>query len=84
MTVDAGHQEVTYTLRDGPHDSLTICHAGEDLVLSTDAPTTVAVRPHRAAADAATAARPRTGAPTAPPCALSDHLDARRDVECGR
>lgn len=48
VTVDAGHQEVTYTVRDGPHDSLTICHAGEELVLSTDAPTTVAVRPRRA------------------------------------
>jgi len=43
VTVDAGHDEVTYTLRDGPHTALTIRHAGEELELTTDAPTTVAV-----------------------------------------
>src|SRR6185295_5709936 len=43
VTVDAGHDEVTYTLRDGPHSTLTIRHAGEKLDLSTASPTTVAV-----------------------------------------
>ncbi|HKV20297.1 MAG TPA: glycoside hydrolase family 65 protein [Mycobacterium sp.] len=43
VTVDANHDEVTYTLRDGPHSELTIRHAGKDLGLSTDAPTTVSV-----------------------------------------
>ena len=51
MTVDAGHDEVTYTLRDGPDATLTIRHAGDDLDLSTKSPSTVAVRaPHRAVA----------------------------------
>ena len=31
LTVDAGHDEVTYTLRDGPDATLTIRHAGEDV-----------------------------------------------------
>ena len=43
LTVDAGHDKVTYTLRDGPHSTLTIRHAGEQLELSTDSPSTVAV-----------------------------------------
>jgi alpha,alpha-trehalose phosphorylase len=43
ITVDARHDEVTYTLRDGPHTQLTICHAGEDLDLNTTGSTTVAV-----------------------------------------
>ncbi len=43
VTVDANHDEVTYTLRDGPHSALTICHAGEEVDLSTDAPSTVAL-----------------------------------------
>jgi trehalose/maltose hydrolase-like predicted phosphorylase len=48
VTVDAGHDEVTYTLRDGPHSALTIRHAGEDVELSTTAPTTVSVSPRTA------------------------------------
>jgi trehalose/maltose hydrolase-like predicted phosphorylase len=44
VTVDARHTGVTYTMRDGPDHSLTIRHAGEELVLNTNAPTTVAVR----------------------------------------
>ena len=44
VTVDADHQHVTYTLRDGPHSRLEIRHAGRALEISTDAPTTVAVR----------------------------------------
>ncbi|WP_123024954.1 glycoside hydrolase family 65 protein [Mycolicibacterium stellerae] len=48
VTVDAGHGEVTYTLRDGPHSTLTIRHAGEPLELSTDSPSTVAVRRRKA------------------------------------
>jgi alpha,alpha-trehalose phosphorylase len=43
LTVDAGHDEVTYTLRDGPDATLTIRHDGEDLDLSTKSPSTVAV-----------------------------------------
>ncbi|MCV7389159.1 glycoside hydrolase family 65 protein [Mycolicibacterium porcinum] len=45
LTVDAHHDTVTYTLRDGPDGSLTIRHAGDDVVLNTGGPTTVAVRP---------------------------------------
>ncbi|OCB58367.1 glycosyl hydrolase [Mycobacterium vulneris] len=45
LTVQANHRDVIYTLRDGPDGSLTIRHAGEDVVLSTAGPTTVAVRP---------------------------------------
>lgn len=45
VTVEANHSDVTYTVRDGPDGTLAIRHAGEDLVLSTSKPTTVAVRP---------------------------------------
>lgn len=45
LTVDAHHDTVTYTLRDGPDGSLTIRHAGDDVVLNTGGPTSVAVRP---------------------------------------
>ncbi|HSS25463.1 MAG TPA: glycoside hydrolase family 65 protein [Mycobacterium sp.] len=44
VTVDANHSDVTYTLRDGPGGGLTIRHAGEELVLNTQKPTTIAVR----------------------------------------
>jgi trehalose/maltose hydrolase-like predicted phosphorylase len=44
VTVDAGHDNVTYTLRDGPHSTLTIRHAGESLELATESPSTVPVR----------------------------------------
>lgn len=44
LTVDVTHDDVTYTLRDGPHGALSIRHAGEDLRLSTDGPTTVAIK----------------------------------------
>jgi trehalose/maltose hydrolase-like predicted phosphorylase len=43
VTVHATHDEVTYTLRDGPHGELTIRHAGEDLDIRTESPTTVAI-----------------------------------------
>lgn len=43
VTVDANHNEVTYTLRDGPGGELAIRHAGEELVLTTEEPTTVKV-----------------------------------------
>jgi trehalose/maltose hydrolase-like predicted phosphorylase len=46
LTVCATHDDVTYTLRDGPGGELTIRHAGEDLTLSTSEPTTIAVQ-HR-------------------------------------
>lgn len=41
LTVDVTHPKVTYTLRDGPDDTLTIRHAGEERELRTDSPTTV-------------------------------------------
>jgi alpha,alpha-trehalose phosphorylase len=41
LTVCATHDDVTYTLRDGPDGELKIRHAGEDLTLSTSEPTTV-------------------------------------------
>ncbi|MGD9619206.1 MAG: glycoside hydrolase family 65 protein [Mycolicibacterium sp.] len=44
VTVDADHSSVTYTLRDGPHGSLTIRHGGEPLEITTKEPTTVAVK----------------------------------------
>ncbi|ORV90243.1 glycosyl hydrolase [Mycobacterium interjectum] len=44
LTVDVNHSEVTYAVDDGPDHELTIRHAGEQLTLKTDAPTTVAVR----------------------------------------
>jgi trehalose/maltose hydrolase-like predicted phosphorylase len=47
LTIDVNHADVTYTLRDGPHHSLTILHAGEELMLTTDAPKTMPVRPRR-------------------------------------
>jgi trehalose/maltose hydrolase-like predicted phosphorylase len=48
LTVDADHDNVTYTLRDGPDAKLTIRHAGSPLELSTTSPSTVAVRPRTA------------------------------------
>jgi len=44
LTVDVNHSEVTYRVDDGPDHELTIRHAGEQLTLKTDSPTTVAVR----------------------------------------
>jgi alpha,alpha-trehalose phosphorylase len=44
VSVCATHEDVTYTLRDGPGGELTIRHAGEELKLSTEGPTTVPVR----------------------------------------
>lgn len=44
LTVHARHDEVSYTLRDGPDGRLTIRHAGEEIVLSTQEPTTVKVQ----------------------------------------
>lgn len=45
VTVDAHHDAVTYTLRDGPDGSLTIRHDGDEVELSTHESTTVKVRP---------------------------------------
>ncbi|MDT5220525.1 MAG: alpha,alpha-trehalose phosphorylase [Mycobacterium sp.] len=44
LTVDADHENVTYTLRDGPDGGLTIVHAGEEVTLSTESPSTFPVR----------------------------------------
>jgi trehalose/maltose hydrolase-like predicted phosphorylase len=48
LTVEANHNEVTYTLRDGPGAGLTIRHAGDELELSTRSPTKVKVRERKA------------------------------------
>ncbi|MEZ0382361.1 glycoside hydrolase family 65 protein [Mycobacterium sp. pW045] len=45
VTVTATDDEVSYTLRDGPDGRLTIHHAGKELELSTQAPTTVPACP---------------------------------------
>jgi trehalose/maltose hydrolase-like predicted phosphorylase len=47
VTVDANHSDVTYTLRDGPGAELTIRHAGADLELNVESPTTIQVRPRK-------------------------------------
>ncbi len=47
LTVDVNHADVIYTVNDGPGGELTIRHAGEKVTLSTDAPTTIAVRPRK-------------------------------------
>jgi len=44
VTVDANHSDVTYTLSDGDGGDLTIRHAGEEVVLNTEKPATIAVR----------------------------------------
>jgi trehalose/maltose hydrolase-like predicted phosphorylase len=44
LTVSVTHKDVTYTLRDGPDGELKIRHAGEDLVLNSDEPLTVAIQ----------------------------------------
>ncbi|MCV7053960.1 glycoside hydrolase family 65 protein [Mycolicibacterium gilvum] len=48
VTVEADHDTVTYTLRDGPHGALEIRHAGEPLEITTDDATRVAVRARKA------------------------------------
>ncbi len=48
LMVDANHTDVTYTLSDGDSGELTIRHAGEELLLKTDSPTTIAVRQRKA------------------------------------
>ncbi len=47
LTVDVTHEAVTYTMRDGPDSTLTIRHAGEDIELDTENPSTVAIKPKR-------------------------------------
>jgi alpha,alpha-trehalose phosphorylase len=44
LTVDVNHSEVTYTVHDGPGSELSMRHAGQELTLSTESPTTIAVR----------------------------------------
>jgi alpha,alpha-trehalose phosphorylase len=48
VTVDFDHEQVTYTLRDGPDGELTIQHAGEELRLSTKADSMRQVVPRKA------------------------------------
>ena len=45
LTVDVNHADVTYTLRDGPDGELTIRHAGEEIEIDTNSPSTSAIRP---------------------------------------
>jgi trehalose/maltose hydrolase-like predicted phosphorylase len=45
LLVDVDHDRVSYALRDGPDGALTIRHGGQDVTLSTQSPTTVALRP---------------------------------------
>ena len=44
LTVDVNHADVNYTVRDGPGTGLTIRHAGEEVELSSEGPTTIAIR----------------------------------------
>jgi trehalose/maltose hydrolase-like predicted phosphorylase len=44
LTVDVNHADVTYTVRDGPGAGMTIRHAGEEVELSTQSPSTIAIR----------------------------------------
>ncbi|MEN3317245.1 MAG: alpha,alpha-trehalose phosphorylase [Mycobacterium sp.] len=44
LMVEVGHDEVVYTLRDGPEGGLTIRHAGEKLELNTESTTTASVQ----------------------------------------
>ena len=67
LTVDATDTEVTYTLRDGDRGGLSINHAGKELLLSTDSPTTVPARRRE----------PLLPTPTQPPGREPKH---RRDV----
>ncbi|MBB3602333.1 trehalose/maltose hydrolase-like predicted phosphorylase [Mycolicibacterium sp. BK556] len=48
LAAEIDHREVTYTLRDGPDGKLAIRHAGDELTLTTRAPTTVALRSRKA------------------------------------
>ncbi|KDE98767.1 glycosyl hydrolase [Mycolicibacterium aromaticivorans JS19b1 = JCM 16368] len=48
LTADVSHEEVTYTLRDGPDGQLMIRHAGDELTLTTRNTTTVPLRPRKA------------------------------------
>jgi trehalose/maltose hydrolase-like predicted phosphorylase len=48
LVVDVDHAKVSYALRDGPDGALTIRHAGQDVTLSTQRPTTVVLRPRAA------------------------------------
>jgi trehalose/maltose hydrolase-like predicted phosphorylase len=44
LTVDVNHADVTYTVRDGPDAGLTIRHAGEEVELGSQGPSTIAIR----------------------------------------
>jgi alpha,alpha-trehalose phosphorylase len=47
LTVEATHTEVTYTLRGGTDGELAIRHAGQELRLHPESPTTVTVKPRK-------------------------------------
>src|SRR6195256_2081244 len=44
LTVDVNHADVTYTVRDGPGAGMTIRHAGEEVELSTQSPSTIPIQ----------------------------------------
>jgi alpha,alpha-trehalose phosphorylase len=44
LTVDVNHADVTYTVRDGAVTGLTIRHAGKEVQLSSQSPSTIAIR----------------------------------------
>jgi trehalose/maltose hydrolase-like predicted phosphorylase len=44
VIVDVDHDQVSYVLRDGPDGGLIIRHAGKDVALNTQRPTTIALR----------------------------------------
>lgn len=48
VMVDVDHDQVTYSLRDGPDGTLTIRHSGKEVALDTKSPTTVAIHPREA------------------------------------
>ncbi len=48
LMVDANHNDVTYTLSDGDTGELAIRHAGDEILLKTDSPKTIAVRQRKA------------------------------------
>ena len=68
--MDVIHDEVTYTLRDGPHGELTIRHAGEDIELSTTEPTTITLVKRE----------PLLPTPQQPPGRAPLHRDAYRSI----
>ena len=77
--VDVDHDQVSYTLRDGPDGELTIRHGGKDVTLSTQSPTTVALAPQ----GGPTAAPTATAGPATDFAALKALTGVRSRRRCG-